>query len=106
MNWVDVIRNLAGDVAGRRSKFLIDIVLISLGVALLVFTFYNAYVFLLVAVDIPASSNLEEVFGESLAPLIHSAIRIMYLGVMGWIGSLLTARGVQILLGSKEESGE
>ncbi|MDH5374767.1 MAG: hypothetical protein OEZ21_00895 [Candidatus Bathyarchaeota archaeon] len=32
-----------------------------------------------------------------MAPLIATSIRVMYLGVMGWIGSLLTIRGVTII---------
>jgi hypothetical protein len=36
-------------------------------------------------------------FGEALAPLIATCIRIMYLGIMGWIGSILTIRGVTIV---------
>lgn len=68
------------------------------GVVLLAFTFYNAYGFLQGILDIPASEGgLMEVFGEALAPLISTAIRAMYLGIMGWIGSILTIRGVQLL---------
>lgn len=44
-----------------------------------------------------------ELFGEALAPLIESAIRVLYLGIMGWIGSILTRRGVQILTFEREE---
>lgn len=47
--------------------------------------------------DILGSSDLVNFFGEALAPLISYAIRALYLGVMGWIGSILTRRGVQIL---------
>jgi len=68
------------------------------GVVLLAFTFYNAYGFLQGILEIPASEEgLMGVFGEALAPLISTAIRAMYLGIMGWIGSILTIRGVQLL---------
>ncbi|MCW4052258.1 MAG: hypothetical protein NWE78_03475, partial [Candidatus Bathyarchaeota archaeon] len=43
------------------------------------------------------SADLAEVFGEALAPLIQACIRLMYLGVMGWIGSLLTVRGIPLV---------
>jgi hypothetical protein len=67
------------------------------GIGLLAITFISAYVFLVSNPSITASSDLVDTFGESLAPLIEASIRIMFLGVMGWIGSILTARGVQLL---------
>jgi len=48
-----------------------------------------------------ATSDLMAVFGEALAPLIEASIRVMYLGVMGWIGSILTMRGAQLLTSLK-----
>jgi len=68
-----------------------------IGVALLIFTFISAYRFLTQSLSIIASEDLVQTFGEALAPLIATCIRIMYLGVMGWIGSLLTIRGVTII---------
>jgi hypothetical protein len=54
-------------------------------------------VFLISNSSITSSSDLIDTFGDSLAPLIDASIRIMFLGVMAWIGSILTARGVQLL---------
>jgi len=68
-----------------------------IGVALLIGTFVSAYGFLTQSLSIIASEDLVRTFGEALAPLIATCIRIMYLGVMGWIGSLLTMRGVTII---------
>ena len=68
-----------------------------IGVALLAFTFASAYLFLSSNPSIAGSPDLATVFGTALAPLIEACIRIMYLGVMGWIGSLLTIRGVQLV---------
>jgi hypothetical protein len=67
------------------------------GIVLLAFTFISAYIFLISNQPISGSSDLIDTFGDSLAPLIEASIRIMFLGVMGWIGSILTARGVQLL---------
>ena len=67
------------------------------GIGLLAFTFIIAYVYLANNPSITASSDLVDTFGDALAPLIEAAIRIMYLGVMGWIGLGLTTRGVQLL---------
>ena len=74
------------------------------GIGLLAFTFINAYAFLINNPSIVASTDLVNVFGSSLAPLIGASIRIMYLGVMGWIGAGLTSRGVQLVTQLKRVS--
>lgn len=73
------------------------IAVLMVGVCLLIFTFLSAYGFLTQSLSIIASEDLVQTFGEALAPLIATCIRIMYLGVMGWVGSLLTIRGVTII---------
>jgi hypothetical protein len=77
---------------------LSGITVLIIGVTLLIFTFISAYGFLTQSLTIIASEDLVHTFGEALAPLIASCIRIMYLGVMGWIGSLITIRGVTIIV--------
>jgi len=76
---------------------LSGITVLMIGVALLIATFISAYGFLTQSLSIMASGDLVGTFGEALAPLISTCIRIMYLGVMGWVGSLLTIRGVTII---------
>jgi len=76
---------------------LSGITVLMIGVALLIGTFVSAYGFLTQSLSIVASEDLVRTFGEALAPLIATCIRIMYLGVMGWIGSLLTIRGVTLI---------
>ncbi len=76
---------------------LSGITILSVGLALLIVTFAVAYGFLSEALPILTSQDLVETFGETLAPLIAASIRVMYLGVMGWIGSLVTIRGVTII---------
>ncbi|MFB3889218.1 MAG: hypothetical protein ACE14S_06980 [Candidatus Bathyarchaeia archaeon] len=68
-----------------------------LGLALLIFTFASAFLFLNESLQIIAGGDLGESFGGALSPLIVTCIRVMYLGVMGWIGSLITIRGITIL---------
>lgn len=67
------------------------------GIALLIFTFISAYGFLSLGISIITSNDLTQTFGTALGPLIGTCIHIMYLGVMGWIGSLITIRGVTII---------
>jgi hypothetical protein len=81
----------------RDKVALSGITVLMVGVALLICTFLSAYGFLTQSLSIIASQDLVQTFGEALAPLIATSIRIMYLGVMGWIGSLLTIRGVTII---------
>jgi outer membrane biosynthesis protein TonB len=77
---------------------LTGIIILFAGVALLAFTFVNAFLFLQEPLGIMATSDLAMVFGEALGPLIQACIRLMYLGIMGWIGSLLTIRGIPLMI--------
>jgi hypothetical protein len=76
---------------------LSGVTMLAIGAALLIFTFISAYGFLTQSLSIIASGDLVGTFGQALAPLIATCIHIMYLGVMGWIGSLLTIRGVTLI---------
>jgi hypothetical protein len=76
---------------------LSGIALLAIGVALLMFTFVSAYWFLTQSPNIIASNDMAQTFGDALAPLIATCIRLMYLGVMGWVASLMTIRGVTIV---------
>ena len=76
---------------------VIAYIILFTGIGFLAFTFISTYIFLINNPSITGSSDLLDVFGNSLAPLIDASIRIMYLGVMAWIGSGLTVRGVQLI---------
>jgi hypothetical protein len=88
----------------RDKVALSGITVLLVGVALLMFTFVSAYGFLAQSLSIIASQDLVQTFGEALAPLIATCIRVMYLGIMGWIGSLLTIRGITIIAHLPETS--
>ena len=70
---------------------------LGIGLALLIFTFVSAYLFLNEGLTMIASQDLGQTFGEALVPLIATCVRVMYLGVMGWIGSLITIRGLTLM---------
>lgn len=70
---------------------------LAIGVGLLLFTFFSAYGFLTTGISPISTQDLIQTFGEALGPLIAAAIQVMFLGVMGWIGSLITLRGVAIV---------
>ncbi|MEM3073687.1 MAG: hypothetical protein QXJ86_03460 [Nitrososphaerales archaeon] len=63
------------------------------GVALLLFTFYNAYILFLGYLSLTLSSDFLAAVNEILA----AAIRAMFLAVMAWVGSILLVRGVDFL---------
>lgn len=81
----------------RDNTLTIAYVTLFTGIGLLAITFATAFIFLIYNPSITGSSDLIDTFGDSLAPLIEATIRIMFLGVMGWIASVLTARGAQLL---------
>ena len=80
------------------------IAVLLIGIVLLTTTFIDAYLFLTENISILPVPNLIAAFGEALAPLIEACIRILYLGVMGWIGSTVTMRGITVLLQVKPET--
>ena len=82
------------------------IVVLFIGVILLIFAFFSAYTFLAGLASIPPSQDILEAFGDALAPLIEACIRILYLGIMGWIGSILTIRGIQLLKMERQAPSE
>lgn len=90
------------------SKMKIDkvelsgLIVLFVGVILLAFTFLSAYTFLIGKLSILSSQDLVAVFGNVLGPLIEAIIRILYLGIMGWVGSILTIRAVQLLKKERE----
>ena len=80
------------------------ITILLIGITLLVTTFVGAYLFLNENISILPVPDLVAAFGEALAPLIDASIRMMYLGLMGWIGSTVTMRGITVLLQVKLET--
>ena len=68
------------------------------GISLLSVTFIIACIHLHGGINVLPVPSLMSSFGEALSPLIEAAIRVLYLGVMGWIASTVIAKGITILL--------
>jgi hypothetical protein len=83
---------------------LSGLIVLFVGIILLAFTFFSAYAFLTGELNILGTGDILQAFGQSLAPLIEAVIRILYLGIMGWIGSLVTIRAVQLLKKERTET--
>ena len=77
------------------------IAILLVGVALLLITFAIACIHLYGDIRVLPAPSLMATFGEALSPLVEAAIRILYLGVMGWIASTVTAKGTTVLLQAK-----
>jgi len=71
------------------------------GNALLSVTFIIACIHLQGNINVLPVPSLMASFGEALSPLVEAAIRLLYLGVMGWIASTVTAKGITLLLQAK-----
>jgi hypothetical protein len=83
---------------------LSGLIVLFIGVILLAFTFFSAYLFLTGELSILVSGDLLQSFGEALAPLIEAIIHVLFLGIMGWIGSIITIRAVQLLKQDKMQN--
>ncbi|HME18213.1 MAG TPA: hypothetical protein VKF15_00555 [Nitrososphaerales archaeon] len=60
------------------------------GLVLLLFTFYLGYdVFVSYRSNAPSTD-----LATSMGTLLYAAIQVLFLGVMGWVGSLLMLRGI------------
>jgi hypothetical protein len=70
--------------------------IIVVGLLLLVLTFVMAYLMLTSVVSIITSQDLSKALGEIFGPITEAVIKIMFLGIMGWVGSIATMRGIQL----------
>ncbi len=77
------------------------IAILLIGVTLLLIAFIIACIHLQGDINVLPVPSLMASFGEALSPLIEAAIRVLYLGVMGWIASTVTAKGITVLLQAK-----
>lgn len=77
------------------------VTILLVGIALLLITFVVACIHLYGDINVLPVPSLMASFGEGLSPLIEAAIRVLYLGLMGWIASIVIAKGVTALLQTK-----
>jgi len=74
-------------------------ILLSIGIILLLFTFFNAYIFLVGGISTLGTGQIS---AQTFEPLIEAMVRMLYLVVMGWIGSIVTNRGIQLIRKQRE----
>lgn len=79
----------------EKSEF-VAYLLITTGLVLLILTFVIAFLTLMSVVGITTSTDLSEALGMILGPIAEAAIKLMFLGIMGWTGSIATMRGIQL----------
>lgn len=76
---------------------LVAFMLLGIGMVLLILTFYMAFTLIVAELGILSAPDLSEALGEILGPIAEAIIRVMYLGIMGWTGSIATVRGIQLI---------
>gem|GEM_PF-422449 len=90
----------------RETSRTMAILLTTMGLILLAATFVIAFFFL---INTPSfgelTGALEDIFGKALGPLVDACIKVMYLGVMGWVGSVCLRVGTSTLTATKKERG-
>jgi len=64
--------------------------LVLVGLALLLFTFFLGYEVFLDYRNATVGTDLS----SSMSTLLYAAIQALFLGIMGWVGSLLMLRGI------------
>jgi hypothetical protein len=75
---------------------LVAYILVAVGLILLVITFVMAYLKLESVASIITSGDISEAMGKIFGPIVEAVIKIMFLGIMGWAGSIATMRGIQL----------
>ncbi len=76
---------------------LAGFILLGIGTVLLILTFYMAFTLVVSELGMLPAPNLSEAIGEILGPITEAIIKVMYLGVMGWTGSIAAIRGIQLI---------
>jgi len=64
----------------------------AIGIALLIVTFLLAYFLLRNASGLTPSD-----LTSSMSTLLYAAIEALFLGIMGWVGSILLMRGIEFM---------
>jgi hypothetical protein len=77
------------------------VTILLVGIVLLLITFVVACIHLYGDISVLPVPSFMSSFGEGFSPLIEAATRVMYLGLMGWIASIVIAKGVTALLRAK-----
>ena len=80
---------------------LLGSVVLLVGMALLLFTFFTAYLLLRGELSITASSDL--VSAGAFSPLIEAAFHLVPLAVMIVVSSVTANKGIQLLKGGKNQ---
>jgi len=76
-------------------------ILLAIGLVLLVTVFIFAYVEYK-SVTVPEIGSTENIISWMLSWGIYLVMKIALLGIMGWVGSIITLRGVSLLTASEE----
>jgi hypothetical protein len=79
----------------------LGITILLTGIALLLITFVIASIHLQGEINVLPVPSFLSFFGKAFSPLIEASIRVLYLGIMGWIATTVTVKGLNVLLQAK-----
>ena len=89
-----------------KQKLTAGLAILAIGVFLLLFTFAAAFWFLIRNIESMVPQNVVQTLGQTLGPIIVLSATAIYLGIMVWIGSELTIRGIDLLKFEKQKQQE
>jgi hypothetical protein len=72
-----------------------------LGIVLLLLTFIITAIHLNGEINVIQVPSFFTYFGEFLSPFIEAGIRVLYLGLMGWISLSVIVKGIRLLIFSR-----
>jgi hypothetical protein len=75
-----------------KTNGMLGLASIIIGLALLLFTFYTGYAVFVTYRSATPPTDL----ATSMGTLLYAAIQVLFLGIMGWVGSLLMLRGIDL----------
>lgn len=86
-------------------KIVLALILVFIGLGVLIFTAYLAYNSFVNYTPIePRGESLEEAVSTGVFELINLAARIAFLGIMGWVGSVILGKGMNMYIEASKES--
>jgi len=84
-------------LAGRTNAFTLGLLLVIVGLALLLFTAYTAYVAYKEEVVVVRAATLEEALSASTQVLLQLLVKVAFLAVVLAAGSIILSRGVSLV---------
>lgn len=77
------------------------ITILILGISLLLLTFVITTIHLNGKINVIRIPSFFTYFGEELSPFLEAGVRVIYLGLMGWLSFTVIVKGLKLLVLSR-----